>query len=145
MIRILRSNAPQSFRPMSLAKLRVNWLELPVWFKQFDRCRATLRRQIGSVSNSSCFESSPRRLRLVRGSSCRAQVYPAAIEHYQEAIRLNKRFVEAHVNLGSVFVKTERYDDAMREFRRALKIDPGFRPARQNLDRVEAFLGNRRQ
>ena len=54
--------------------------------------------------------------------------------------KVYKDYLEAYVNLGSVFVKTDRYEEAVREFQRALTIQPDFAPARQNLERVQAFL-----
>jgi tetratricopeptide (TPR) repeat protein len=66
--------------------------------------------------------------------------YDEAVTHYREAIRLKNDYFESHVNLGSVFVKMEQYDEAVTEFERAIEINPEFEPARQNLERLRAFL-----
>ena len=64
----------------------------------------------------------------------------AATASYRKAIDLKPDYIEAYVNLGSVFVKMQRYEDAITEFQRALQIDPDFVPARTNLQRVQDFL-----
>ena len=63
----------------------------------------------------------------------------AALEHYLEAIRLQPRFVEAINNLGRLYLDEGRLEEAKASFRRALDINPGFTPARVNLERA---LGN---
>lgn len=48
----------------------------------------------------------------------------AAIKNYREALRLKPEAVGAHYALGSAYARNGRYDDAAREFRQELAIDP---------------------
>jgi len=63
-----------------------------------------------------------------------------AIASYQSAIELNREYVEAYVNLGSVLVRMQRYSEALEPFRKATEIRPDFELAQQNLRQLEAFL-----
>src|SRR6185436_2241257 len=47
-----------------------------------------------------------------------------AIEAYQEALQQEPNRIDARSNLGAAFVRLGRYDEAVREYRRALEIDP---------------------
>lgn len=57
---------------------------------------------------------------------------PAAIQYYEEAIRLNPKYVSAHYNLGTTFYKVGRYADAIRSFETAIHLDPDYRDAYNN-------------
>jgi tetratricopeptide (TPR) repeat protein len=58
-----------------------------------------------------------------------------------EAVRLQPKFTWAHYNLGLVLRKQKRGEEAALAFRQALDSDPGFRPAREALDRLESSQG----
>src|SRR5437660_6311546 len=50
--------------------------------------------------------------------------YPTAEREYQAVLALAPKFAEVHMNLGLVYQLEDRSEDAMTEFRRALKIKP---------------------
>ena len=51
--------------------------------------------------------------------------YNAAIVHFNKAIAMNPNDALTHGALGYALAGMERYDDAIREYRRALEIEPG--------------------
>ncbi len=58
---------------------------------------------------------------------------PAAIDNYREAIELAPDWVEAHLNLGVVFYRLGRFEEARAEFARATGLDPQNGICRYNL------------
>ncbi len=46
---------------------------------------------------------------------------------------MHPNFVEAHNNLGYLYLSVERLDDAMQHFKAAIAVDPSFNPALLNL------------
>ena len=76
----------------------------------------------------------------------------SAIRHYQEAIRIFPRFVEARSNLGVAYADAGRFEDALAEYRRALELDPSDPDVYNNLGtayyrahRLDEALENFRQ
>jgi tetratricopeptide (TPR) repeat protein len=53
-----------------------------------------------------------------------------------EAVALVPKCAWAHYNLGLIFRRHKRVDEAAREFRLALDSDPQFQPARQALEQL---------
>jgi len=53
--------------------------------------------------------------------------------HYRRALRLCPESPDYHNGLGEVYLSLNRYDDAAYEFQEALKRDPSFRPALDNM------------
>jgi tetratricopeptide (TPR) repeat protein len=58
----------------------------------------------------------------------------AAIREYQEALRVNPNFTEAHTNLGIALANKGNPDAAIREFREALRISPNEAKIRSDLE-----------
>ena len=56
--------------------------------------------------------------------------------HYRRALRLCPSNPSYHNGLGEIYVSLNRMDDAEYEFREALKLDPNYSPALQNLNAV---------
>ena len=56
-----------------------------------------------------------------------------AVEAYQEVLAREPERIDARSNLGAVFVRLGRYEDAVREYRRALELGPGLATVRFNL------------
>ena len=56
-----------------------------------------------------------------------------AIEHYQQALRINRDHVLAHNNLGLALAGRGQCDEAIAHYRKALEIKPDFAEAHNNL------------
>jgi len=56
-----------------------------------------------------------------------------AIAQYQEALRLNRDYVEAHYNLGRALALLDRTPEAIAQYEEALRLDPGYVDAHYNL------------
>jgi Tfp pilus assembly protein PilF len=56
-----------------------------------------------------------------------------ANDEFAEAVRLQPNSALAHYNLGLLLRQRGRNDEAAREFRKALDLDPKFSPAREAL------------
>ena len=54
----------------------------------------------------------------------------------EQAVKVEPGYANGHVTLGSVYAMTRRFDDAEREFREALRIEPDNRAASENLSRL---------
>ena len=56
-----------------------------------------------------------------------------AIEHYQQALRINPNYAEAHHNLGAALYQTGKREEAIEHFQQALRINPDYAEAHYNL------------
>ncbi len=61
----------------------------------------------------------------------RRESYAEAIQHYQQALKLDPALTPLHANLGLAYFKQGQADAALREFDRFLKANPGNRQAMQ--------------
>jgi len=68
-----------------------------------------------------------------------------AIEHLQEALRLDPGHAEAHSNLGVALARRGRAADAIEEYRKALSLDPGQTQAYSNLGNALLQQGSVRE
>ena len=60
------------------------------------------------------------------------QNYKDAVDPLEQAIQINPKSPEAHLNLGNVYDGLKRYDDAVREFRKVIDLQPAnTTPAKQ--------------
>ncbi len=64
-----------------------------------------------------------------------------AAREYERALRKDARLVRARVNLGNVRLAQKKYDDARREYLRALEVSPGDLDAGNNLAWVAILSG----
>src|SRR5512139_3478637 len=65
-----------------------------------------------------------------------------ALKEYDEALKLDERFADAHMGRGLVLeVAFGRSEEAEREYRRALELRPGYSEARNNLGQLLARSG----
>ncbi len=54
---------------------------------------------------------------------------------------MDSKFAPPHYNLGMIFRKQQKNEEAAQDFHKALAADPQFRPARQALDRPKSAAG----
>ncbi len=60
-----------------------------------------------------------------------------ALAQYQEALRLDPGYAEAHNNLGILYARSGRLEQAREHWEAALKLKPGYEDARRNLQRLQ--------
>jgi tetratricopeptide (TPR) repeat protein len=53
-----------------------------------------------------------------------------AVAHFEAALRIDEAYAAGHFNLGIAYKRLGRQADAVRAFRRADRIEAGFRPPR---------------
>jgi tetratricopeptide (TPR) repeat protein len=53
---------------------------------------------------------------------------------FQEALKKNTNYALAYVNLGKALIDLEKFDEALKSFERALKIDPSNRDAQEAIN-----------
>jgi tetratricopeptide (TPR) repeat protein len=63
----------------------------------------------------------------------RQQLYDAAVEHLQEAVKLRPDYADAYFNLGSVLFRKGQIDQAITQWRKALTIRPNDAEAHRNV------------
>jgi tetratricopeptide (TPR) repeat protein len=63
----------------------------------------------------------------------------AAMAEYDEALRLKPDLATAHYNAAVLLVRQGRIAEARARLERAVSIDPGYRPARDLLERIRAL------
>jgi len=72
-----------------------------------------------------------------KGMEAEALEYNAtAIAHYRQALALEPRYVEAHINLGVSLAQTDDYDAAIKHFQEALRLKPSKTFVRSNIERM---------
>ena len=59
--------------------------------------------------------------------------FASAIQHYKAAIELNPEFLEAHNNLGNLYLESSLFEQAIEHFRQALNLDQKALFVRNNL------------
>jgi Tfp pilus assembly protein PilF len=60
----------------------------------------------------------------------------AAVYDYERALSLNPDYAQAHYGLAAVYEGLQKYDDAIREYGQAIRLDSRFGHARNNLARL---------
>jgi predicted O-linked N-acetylglucosamine transferase (SPINDLY family) len=68
----------------------------------------------------------------------RANDLYSALSSFQDALKINSNYYEAHLNIGSVFMLLNNITDAIASYDRALEINPNFVDALYN--RANSFL-----
>ena len=59
-----------------------------------------------------------------------------AIRHFEEAVRLDES-AKAYFNLGAMYEQTHRIDEAVRQYRMALEMDPNYTRANDALNLIK--------
>jgi tetratricopeptide (TPR) repeat protein len=71
--------------------------------------------------------------------------FDLAIREYERALRKEKGFFQARVNLGNVWLGKKEYEKARKEYRNALAIRPGDPEATNNLAWTAILSGEQRE
>jgi len=66
-----------------------------------------------------------------------------AYRYLQIALKLRPAYPEALNNLGVLYLRTRRRDDAVAKFEECIRVAPGFDQSYLNLARVYSLEGNR--
>ena len=61
-----------------------------------------------------------------------------AMEHLEQALRINPDSAEAHYDLGVALEQAGRVGEAVEHYQQALRIKPGYTEARSALARLRA-------
>ena len=64
--------------------------------------------------------------------------FEAAIECWNQAIKINPKYIEAYNGRGNAFIKLKEFDEAIINFNQAIKINPNYFEAYNNLG--DAFI-----
>lgn len=70
-------------------------------------------------------------------SALKADEVSDKLYHYRRALRLCPQHAGYHTGLGKIYLSLNRYEDARYEFKEALKIDPDFNPAKEQMSSME--------
>ena len=66
---------------------------------------------------------------------------PAAVPHYEAALKLNPNDAEAHHNLGAAYARLDRFAEAKACFATAVRLRPDYADAVRHLQQVRSVLG----
>jgi uncharacterized protein HemY len=72
-------------------------------------------------------------------NSIKEKDYTDALKYITDAISVNQNQPEAHNLLGVLAEKRREYELALRHYRAACALDPSYKPANRNLDRITSF------
>ena len=61
--------------------------------------------------------------------------------HFEEALRLQPGYAEAHSNLGNTLLREGRLSEAVSQYEDALRLKPGFADAHNGLGRALFLMG----
>ena len=86
---------------------------------------------------------SPRRTTAWRWSTRRPDDTDRAYQYLQDALRLRPAYPEALNNLGILYLRTRRRDEAVAKFEECIRVAPGFDQSYLNLARVYGLEGDR--
>ena len=78
------------------------------------------------------------------GSACLAmKEYAKSKSYLQKAVTLDPRFKEAYYNLALAYLGRGNRQEAKRKAQKSLSVDQNYRPARQLLDYLDRFMGDK--
>jgi len=85
----------------------------------------------------------PGRFRTLLEDNLRA-AYRSLIQRYRQRLAREPRNARIYFSLGVVYSKQGRLREAVEAYRRALRLDPGFKNARLNLKELQRVLGKKK-
>jgi Flp pilus assembly protein TadD len=65
-----------------------------------------------------------------------------AIDHFQEALRLEPKYAKAHNNLATLDAQQGLFKEARKHWEKALELDPTYEDARRNLILLNRMQGH---
>ena len=68
--------------------------------------------------------------------------FDLSLENFQKALKINPDYVEAHNNLGRLFMHLGQLNEAVQYFQKSIKINPNYEYSHNNLGLVYSDLGN---
>lgn len=80
--------------------------------------------------------------RIILQSSSSPDAAEQALAEFQEELKIDPRDVPANTEMGEIYLKTHRLDDATRCFSKAIQAQPSYAQARLGLGQV--FLGQKK-
>ena len=66
-------------------------------------------------------------------------------KEYREALRIDPGYANAHNNLGNVLLAQGKHEEAIREFREVVRLQPDSEVARKNLEAALKLAQQKRQ
>ena len=67
------------------------------------------------------------------------EIYETAVEYFSDAIRLNPEYVDAYYNRGYSYELLNNYDEAEKDYRKALEFETNYSKAVKGLNRLDDF------
>jgi Flp pilus assembly protein TadD len=97
---------------------------------------------ISSVTPTDRAPSNSAKYYFTRGNACLSEgAFTAAIDSYQELLKINPRHAQGLNNLGAAYCKVGRYQEAENCFRRAIDAKPNDPEAYNNLGNALRWMG----
>lgn len=112
----------------------LTWLRNPVWKDNFTLFTTDVRTSVNSakLQNATGGELLTASLALTNADSARAWRLRAE-QHLQRAIAIHPTYKNAYLLLGNCYNYLQQYDQSIQAYQQALRLDPDYVDARQNL------------
>lgn len=64
-------------------------------------------------------------------------MYDEALAHFRKALEIDPAYPNLHFNLGNVYMKMDKIDDAIMEYKKEIEISPQNINAKEMLEAIE--------